>query len=80
MEELRHNLDLSVYKEFQYTNYVIGFQDVLDHLFYDNTAVELIRAIPMPTKEKITEFVALPSKYVPSDHLAIIFDFKMKPN
>lgn len=77
-DELNHSLDLSIYADFRYTNYVVAFQATIDHLFYETSAFELTRVIAMPSHEKVTELVALPSILAPSDHLAIVFEFKLK--
>lgn len=78
-EELCHSLDLSIYADFLYTNFVVHFQESIDHLFYETHAFELVRVIPMPEHERVVELIALPNKHFPSDHMPIIFEFKLKP-
>lgn len=77
-EELHHKIDFSIYADFPYTNYVTQFQATIDHLFYETNTFELTKVIPLPPHEKVEELIALPNKNVPSDHLAIIFEFKLK--
>ena len=59
-----------------YTNYTVGYCGVLDYIFFDSDNLELERVIPLPSHEEVTEFVALPSIYFPSDHLALVADLK----
>ena len=60
----------------QYTNYTAGYCGVLDYIFFDSDHLELERVVHQPSHEEVTEFVALPSIYFPSDHLAIVADLK----
>ena len=73
-----HSISLSAYSDFPFTNYTSGFSGILDYLFYETSAFELLKVIPIPSLEKITELVALPSRTIPSDHLALVFDLKLK--
>lgn len=77
-EELHHSLEFSIYSDFPFTNYVVYFQETIDHLFYETNSFEMANVVPIPPLEKVIEFTALPSKYMPSDHIAIIFDLKIK--
>ena len=59
-----------------YTNYTSGYRGVLDYIFVDSDNLSVERTIPLPSLEEISEFVALPSVYFPSDHLALVADLK----
>ena len=61
-----------------YTNYTSGYRGVLDYIFVDSEHLSVERIVPLPSLEEITEFVALPSLYFPSDHLALVADLKWK--
>ena len=62
----------------QYTNYTAGYCGVLDYVFFDSDNLELEQVIPQPSHEEVIEFVALPSVYFPSDHLALVTDLKWR--
>lgn len=62
----------------QYTNYTAGYRGVLDYIFLDSDKLDVEKVIPLPSHEEVTEFVALPSVYFPSDHLALVVDLKWK--
>ena len=74
---LAHSLHLKTNcQHFKYTHYLPTFNSVLDYVIYDNFTIK--RVIPLPTHEQVTQTVALPSRILPSDHLAIIFEFEWK--
>ena len=56
------------------TNYTANFKAVLDYILIDTDHLELDRLVPLPTVGEVSEFVALPSVYFPSDHLALVAD------
>ena len=60
------------------TNFGCEFEGVLDYVFFDDNIFEMTRVVPFPSIEKIREFTAIPNKYVPSDHLALIFEYFLK--
>ncbi|CAF1196590.1 unnamed protein product [Rotaria sp. Silwood1] len=70
-------IELSTYSNYAYTIYSLHFHDVIDHIFYDSEKFQFQRSIPMPTHEQVTEFTALPSCKIPSDHLAIVIELEI---
>ena len=52
------------------------FHGILDHMFFDGKIFRFHRAIPMPTHEEVTEFTAIPSCKIPSDHLAVVMELE----
>lgn len=60
------------------TNYTANFKCVLDYIVIDSEQLTLDRVIPLPSVGEVSEFVALPSAYFPSDHLALVADIKWK--
>lgn len=60
------------------TNFTGGFKAVLDYIFIDSEQLAVERVVPLPSLEEVSEFVALPSVYFPSDHLALVADLKWK--
>jgi 2',5'-phosphodiesterase len=72
-------IELSTFSNYAYTNYMLKYHEVIDHIFFDGKKFQFQRAIPMPTHEEVTEFSALPSCKIPSDHLAVVVELeKMK--
>ena len=77
--DLRHNFHFqNAYGSSHYTNFTPGYSGVLDYIFIDSDHLSVTRAVPFPSHEEVTEFVALPSVYFPSDHLALITDLMWK--
>lgn len=60
------------------TNYTARFKCVLDYIMIDSDQLMVDRVIPLPSVGEVSEFVALPSAYFPSDHLALVADIKWK--
>ncbi len=60
----------------QFTNYTLGFKGVLDYVFADSDHLLTVRTVPLPTLPELSEFVALPSIYFPSDHVALVADLE----
>ena len=60
------------------TNYTLGYSGILDYIFIDSDHLSKDRTIPLPSHREMSEFVALPSVYFPSDHLSLIADLSWK--
>ncbi len=60
----------------QVTNFTLGYRGILDYIFADSDHLSVERTIPFPTHSELSEFVALPSVYFPSDHLSLVADLK----
>ena len=77
--ELRHDFRFqNVTGTEQCTNFTAGFKAVLDYILIDSDLLSVDRVVPLPSLEELSEFVALPSIYFPSDHLALVADIKWK--
>lgn len=61
-----------------FTNYTLGYSGILDYIFIDSDHLSVERTIPLPSHREVTEFVALPSVYFPSDHLSLVADIQWK--
>ncbi len=70
-------VEFSTYSNYEYTSYMLNFHGTIDHVFFDGKKFQFHRAIPMPTHEEVTEFTALPSCKIPSDHLAVVVELEM---
>lgn len=55
---------------------MLNFNRILDHIFFDGKRFRFHRVIPMPTHEEVTEFSAIPSCKIPSDHLAVVIELE----
>ncbi|CAF4090711.1 unnamed protein product [Rotaria sordida] len=75
--DYKSSIELSTYSNYAYTNYMLNYHAVIDHIFYDSKKFNFQRAIPMPTDEEVTEFIALPSCKIPSDHLAVVIELEI---
>ncbi|PSC75583.1 2, 5 -phosphodiesterase 12 [Micractinium conductrix] len=62
-----------------FTNYVQGYQGLLDYIWYEPSALEVVREVPLPTLAEMggTEGY-LPSQRFPSDHLPVVFDLRFR--
>nr|XP_022905545.1 2',5'-phosphodiesterase 12-like [Onthophagus taurus] len=67
----------SAYETPPFTNYTDNFKGCLDYIFYEKDAMELTKIVPLPTEDEMSVNVALPNQYFPSDHVALIADFKL---
>jgi len=77
--ELKHSFNLeSAAGTPQYTNYVNGFKDCLDYIFYDKSMFTVEQIIPFPTNEELELNTALPNVSFPSDHISVVVDLKWK--
>ena len=64
----------------KYTNFTAGFRDCLDYIYVRENEFEVKQVIPLPSKEELELYTAIPSVVVPSDHLAIVCDLDFKTN
>lgn len=60
------------------TNYTEKFKECLDYIFYQTDHLQVERVIPMPSEDQLSAHVAIPSIVFPSDHVALVADFKFR--
>jgi 2',5'-phosphodiesterase len=60
------------------TNYVRGYQGLLDYVWYDPLTLAVDRVVPVPTPLTLGGFI--PNRQFPSDHLAVVVDLQFKRN
>jgi len=58
----------------EFTNYVQGYQGLLDYIWYQNNCICVKNVAPSPRKEELEGY--LPSSKYPSDHLAVVADLE----
>ncbi|CAF4882051.1 unnamed protein product, partial [Rotaria magnacalcarata] len=75
--DYKTSIELSTYSNYEFTNYMVNYHGVIDHIFYDAKKFEFHRCIPMPTLQEVTKFTALPSCEIPSDHLAVVIELEI---
>ncbi|XP_022663156.1 2',5'-phosphodiesterase 12-like [Varroa destructor] len=68
-----HETLRSAYGTPDYTNYTVDFKGCLDYIFYSKE-LSVTCVIPLPPHEVVahTEYLAIPSPLLPSDHLALV--------
>lgn len=57
-----------------FTNYVQGYQGLLDYIWYQNNCIQVKNVAPIPGKDELGGY--LPSYRYPSDHLAVVADLE----
>jgi mRNA deadenylase 3'-5' endonuclease subunit Ccr4 len=66
----------------QFTNFTVGFKDVLDYIFVPRQgpygALEPLRIAPMPSEQRLGRDGAIPSASFPSDHVALAVDLSYR--
>lgn len=68
---------VSAYGTPKFTNYTDDFKGCLDYIFFEKSKMSIIQTVPLPIEGVLSANIALPSKYFPSDHLALIADLKL---
>ncbi|KAG2484240.1 hypothetical protein HYH03_016975 [Edaphochlamys debaryana] len=59
-----------------YTNYTSGYKALLDYVWYEEQALRVVGAVPIPSEAEIGSFIPSPS--FPSDHLAVVYDMEWR--
>jgi 2',5'-phosphodiesterase len=62
----------------EFTAYTEGFSGVIDYIFASKKCFEVESVIPVPSKEEVQLYTAIPSPVMPSDHIALICELKWK--
>lgn len=66
----------SAYGPIKYTNFTPLFSACLDYIFYKTNNLNVFQVVPTPSDEELAAHTGLPSVVFPSDHIALIADFK----
>jgi hypothetical protein len=65
-----------------FTNYATDFVETLDYIFASEPSMQEPFGFrpkgeaPMPPEELVKQYVAMPNKVMPSDHVALVCDFE----
>ncbi|XP_050438056.1 2',5'-phosphodiesterase 12 isoform X2 [Adelges cooleyi] len=82
LNNLKDKIDFKMYSAYStkvdYSNFTQTFFGLLDYIYFTEDHLKLLQVLPMPSHEEVIENVGLPSVTFPSDHLALIADFKFK--
>ncbi|XP_060856862.1 2',5'-phosphodiesterase 12 [Metopolophium dirhodum] len=82
LNDLKKNLEFKMESAYNtdvlYSNYTETFFGLLDYIYFTNQHLELIQVLSMPSHDDVIQHGGIPSLLFPSDHLALIADFKIK--
>lgn len=76
--ELEHPFKIGNATGCSLTNYTEGFKECLDYIYYQMDHLQVERTVPMPTEEQLSAHIAIPSIVFPSDHVALVADFRFQ--
>ncbi|XP_052893057.1 2',5'-phosphodiesterase 12 [Anopheles moucheti] len=62
----------------EFTNYTVGFAACIDYIFYQQGALNVNDVIPMPSREELSMYEAIPSPVFPSDHVALVANLEWR--
>ncbi|KAF2400091.1 transcription factor [Trichodelitschia bisporula] len=65
--------------ELQFTNYTPGFSGVLDYIFYSTNTLQVRGLLGEVDGEYLQRVPGFPNYHFPSDHLALLSEFSVKP-
>ena len=60
----------------EFTTYTEGFSGVIDYIFASKKCFEVKSVIPVPSKDEVQLYTAIPSPVMPSDHIALVCELK----
>ena len=61
----------------RFTNYALSFKECIDHIF-TSPGLECDWRLRQPTEQELAKDIAIPSLVFPSDHVALVADFKYR--
>lgn len=68
----------SAYGTPEFTNYTGGYKGCLDYIFFEQENLRKLQEVPIPDEDILSKDTALPSYCFPSDHVALVVDFKFR--
>jgi CCR4-NOT transcription complex subunit 6 len=64
--------------ELAFTNYVPGFKEVIDYIFYSTNSLEVVELLGPPDREHLKRVPGFPNYHFPADHIQIMAEFVIK--
>lgn len=64
--------------ELAFTNYVPGFAEVIDYIWYSTNNLEVVELLGPPDKEHLKRVPGFPNYHFPADHIQIMAEFVIK--
>ncbi|KAK3935880.1 glucose-repressible alcohol dehydrogenase transcriptional effector [Diplogelasinospora grovesii] len=64
--------------ELPFTNYVPGFAEVIDYIWYSTNTLEVVELLGPPDKQHLKRVPGFPNYHFPADHIQIMAEFVIK--
>jgi CCR4-NOT transcription complex subunit 6 len=64
--------------ELAFTNYVPGFAEVIDYIWYSTNTLDVIQLLGPPDREYLKRVPGFPHYWFPADHIQLMAEFKIK--
>ncbi|EGO61628.1 glucose-repressible alcohol dehydrogenase transcriptional effector [Neurospora tetrasperma FGSC 2508] len=64
--------------ELSFTNYVPGFQEVIDYIWYSTNTLEVVELLGPPDQNHLKRVPGFPNYHFPADHIQIMAEFVIK--
>jgi len=64
--------------ELTFTNYVPGFAEVIDYIWYSTNTLEVVELLGPPDREHLKRVPGFPNYHFPADHIQIMAEFVIK--
>ncbi|KAF2096762.1 hypothetical protein NA57DRAFT_78355 [Rhizodiscina lignyota] len=65
--------------ELDFTNYTPGYTDVIDYIWYSTNSLQVTGLLGNVDREYLARVPGFPNWHFPSDHLALLAEFAVKP-
>ncbi|KAK1756940.1 glucose-repressible alcohol dehydrogenase transcriptional effector [Echria macrotheca] len=64
--------------ELRFTNYVPGFAEVIDYIWYSTNTLEVVELLGPPDEQHLKRVPGFPNYHFPADHIQIMSEFVIK--
>ncbi|KAK0720321.1 Endonuclease/exonuclease/phosphatase [Lasiosphaeris hirsuta] len=64
--------------ELAFTNYVPGFAEVIDYIWYSTNTLEVVELLGPPDRQHLKRVPGFPNYHFPADHIQIMAEFVIK--
>ncbi|KAK3326224.1 Endonuclease/exonuclease/phosphatase [Apodospora peruviana] len=65
--------------ELPFTNYVPGFAEVIDYIWYSSNTLEVVELLGPPDRQHLKRVPGFPNYHFPADHIQLAAEFVIKP-